>query len=1015
MKYLEIKISKNIITQKVEESVNILSDSDEIRTSWKNAFKLKGENKDLDEIGLRNPQIGAIYAILAHWSYSNEVGTVVMPTGTGKTETMLSVLVKEQLKKLLIIVPTDPLRKQISEKFINLGILKTLKLINDDVKYPVVGIVKSKFDTIENANLFFEKCNVIVATASILSKFTDEYIKIVKDNCTHIFIDEAHHSEANTWNKFRENLKDKKIIQFTATPFRNDNKMLGGKIIYNYPLKKAQEEGYFKPIDFIKLYQYGNQYEKDNAIAERAIEQLRVDKASYPHILLARVGTTKRANEVYQIYEKFTEFRVVKIHSQILGKEKTIIYNKIINKEVDIIICVDMLGEGFDLPELKIAAFHDIRKSLPITLQFIGRFTRTKYDEILGDATIIANLADLEVTNELEDLYGQDVDWNVLLPNISQNRTQQEIDLYSFLDGFNNLEDLPIAIQSLKPAQSTVIYRNLSNTWNPKNFAKGIMGIDNFDLVRYSINSEERTLIILTAKKESKDWVNSDNIFDFSWNLHIVHWETQKNLLFIHSSDTKSLHTDLAKSIIGDDAQIINGENDGAIFRVLSGIKRMKLQNVGLIEILGKLIRFQMRVGSDIEAAMSQTQINKSKKSFIYGSGYENGVEANIGCSYKGRIWCKRKTNLSEFVKWCKKIGDKVTDNSIDSEEVLRGTLMSKALSERPKLIPFCIDWNEDFYANSELKFSFIINSITYDFFNASIVLVDPSETSHIKFAIFIDNINVVEFELEIFDNERNSQNYPDYRFNILNNKTALIKYGAKEQSLDKFFYEKTPVIWFTNGDYLEGNNYIELKNIINNYDKEKIISWDWTGVNLSVESQGVNPKKQNSIQFRCLEILKLNDYDIIYDDDGSGEIADIVTFKTLEDKIEVELYHIKYSKSGQVDKQISNLYEVCGQAQKSVNWKFKKSKEFLEHLLRREIKRDKNETCSRFEKGSKADLINIIDLVHNKLQIEFKIYIVQPSISKNVITEQQLTLFGVTENYLKEKAMINLEIIGSA
>lgn len=30
---------------------------------------------------------------------------------------------------------------------------------------------------------------------------------------------------------------------------------------------------------------------------------------------------------------------------------------------------MNMLGEGFDLPQLKIAVFHDIRKSLPITLQ----------------------------------------------------------------------------------------------------------------------------------------------------------------------------------------------------------------------------------------------------------------------------------------------------------------------------------------------------------------------------------------------------------------------------------------------------------------------------------------------------------------------------------------------------------------------------------------------------------------------------------------------------------------------
>jgi hypothetical protein len=36
------------------------------------------------------------------------------------------------------------------------------------------------------------------------------------------------------------------------------------------------------------------------------------------------------------------------------------------------VVCVDMLGEGFDLPELKIAAFHDIRKSLAVTCNLKG-------------------------------------------------------------------------------------------------------------------------------------------------------------------------------------------------------------------------------------------------------------------------------------------------------------------------------------------------------------------------------------------------------------------------------------------------------------------------------------------------------------------------------------------------------------------------------------------------------------------------------------------------------------------
>lgn len=52
-----------------------------------------------------------------------------------------------------------------------------------------------------------------------------------------------------------------------------------------------------------------------------------------------------------------------------------------------------MLGEGFDLPELKIAAFHDVRKSLPITLQLIGRFTRYRSD--LSTAKAVVNIVTL--------------------------------------------------------------------------------------------------------------------------------------------------------------------------------------------------------------------------------------------------------------------------------------------------------------------------------------------------------------------------------------------------------------------------------------------------------------------------------------------------------------------------------------------------------------------------------------------------------------------------------------------
>jgi len=58
--------------------------------------------------------------------------------------------------------------------------------------------------------------------------------------------------------------------------------------------------------------------------------------------------------------------------------EKARVIEALKEGKVRIIACVDMLGEGFDLPRLKIAGLHDRQASETVTLQFIGRFTRSQ-------------------------------------------------------------------------------------------------------------------------------------------------------------------------------------------------------------------------------------------------------------------------------------------------------------------------------------------------------------------------------------------------------------------------------------------------------------------------------------------------------------------------------------------------------------------------------------------------------------------------------------------------------------
>jgi hypothetical protein len=188
-----------------------------------------------------------------------------------------------------------------------------------------------------------------------------------------------------------------------------------------------------------------------------------------------------------------------------------------------------MLGEGFDLPELKIAAFHDIRKSLPITLQLAGRFTRTKYDEELGDASFIANIADLDVRDELADLYAADADWNEILSDTSFQRINEQVEFRDFINGFSHLSDSNIPFQNIKPKLSAVVFKNKTDTWFPTNFHKGISGYENLEFKFHDLNREKKVLVIITGKRLDVDWVHDKDIYDVQWDITIVYWETRNN------------------------------------------------------------------------------------------------------------------------------------------------------------------------------------------------------------------------------------------------------------------------------------------------------------------------------------------------------------------------------------------------------------------------------------------------------------------------------------------------------
>jgi len=970
------------------------------RDSWANAFRYIEEDSVAGVVGLRRPQIGAIHAVHSHWSISWDAATVVMPTGTGKTEVMLAVFVSAACERLLVIVPTDALRTQLASKFMSLGVLKAKdsEILVRDALFPVVGMLAHIPTSVEEVDTFFEQCQVIVTTSVIAGQCAEDVQRRMAQQCPFLFIDEAHHTEAPTWRAFKRHFSAQRVLQFTATPFREDGRQLDGKIIYKYGLKKAQEDGYFRPINFRSVYEF-NPRRVDDAIAEVAIEQLRAD-AEQGHILMARVDTIRDAQRVFKIYEQYPEFKPVQLHTGVKsGKVRDAAIKRVLAGESKIVVCVDMLGEGFDLPELKIAAFHDIRKTLAVTLQLAGRFTRHRPE--LGDATFIANVADVNVRSELRRLYRYDPDWNVLLPELSDTLIGEQMALQTFVAGFTDFaEEIPL--KTVRPACSAVVYRTKCERWRPENFREGISGISNCAQVHFTVNAEKQVLVVVTAKRLGLDWSDVETIYDWEWELYVLYWSESKQLLFINSSANAGEYKSLARAVAGEDADLIKGQ---PVFRAFAGITRMRLQNVGLSEQLGRNVRYTGRMGADVEQALTEVIKRKGRKSVLAGGGFENGHRATIGASRRGRVWSHQRTHIGHFLDWCDSIGTKLLDDTIDPDEILKGTLSGEVVNLRPKSMPIAADWPEEMYRAPEISWTITIGNEDFALGEVSIDLVDPATDGPLRVSVSSATSSAV-LELELFEEEE----IRNFRFRVLRETTVSIRRGDRAEARDlcEFFYDEPPVIWFVNGASLEGNEYVPLKSTHPPYDPALITVWDWRDTNIRKESQGPE-KLAESVQARVIRQLQQDaSYAVIFDDDGKGELADVVAIRLVgegdfPDAIDLELYHCKYSHGDSAGARIEDLYELCGQAQKCISWlaSSDRQSDMVTHLLRREAGAQER-GFSRFERGSMEDLVRIRE-VSREREVRLSVFVVQPGLSAARASRDQLELLSVTENHLKE------------
>lgn len=968
-----------------------------VKDSWTGGIRF-GRPDELAGEGLRVPQSGALHAIAAHWSVKSAPALVIMPTGTGKTDTMVAAMVMRAPRRTLVLVPSDVLRTQLSEKFQTLGILRAAGALFDHALNPIVGVPLSS-DAFIDGHDDLRLCNVVVSTVAMIDKVPEHVLAELNQIFDVVFVDEVHHAPAKSWRRILEKLVDCALIGFSATPFREDALRIPGAIIYNFPLRMAQKLGYFRPLS-LKLVDEPDPEKAHELIARAAVDQLRHDDGQgHRHIILARTSIKKHADkllaEVYGTH--FPDLNPVVLHTSTKGKRK--ILENIRRGHHRIVICVDMFGEGFDMPSLKIAALHVIHKSLAITLQFTGRFTRSGAS--VGNATIVANIANEDLSPALHELYAESADWQELLPRLSEAAIGNEIKAADF-EARAKAQHLPEAnlfdLFSLNPSLSSTFFRATSFT--AKSVAKSLP--KSVQLHAQWISEEDDLVICITKSQRPISWASAKGVSDEIWELWLVAYERSAGLLYVNVSSRSSLQAEFARRITNQSAKLIRGE---VMFRALANMKRLKLYNVGLY---GKgRLRFRMFTGRDVAEQITLANQANNAKSNLFGSGYEDGIHKTLGVSHKGRVWSMDATNIPDWREWCNTVAKKLMDSTIKTDAFLKHTLSPRAVKSLPNLSILAViepdAWILDEGLVSQMAISETEMVSCRDIYIASFVRRGAS----LVLMLAYNGREVAEVQLNWGPEEE------EQRFAVLKgSKTLLVDELATPWS--DYLLGHPFTVLFEDGSELQGGVHLQRADgqaIL--FDKTHAQSIKWGNAPFKIESKWkAGGRRPSSIQGWWIDRLLEGSSDIIFDDDDANESADIVEISVDEQEIVCWLYHCKYASGSDPGVRVNDVQVVCAQAARSAKWA-EAPESLFTHLQLREAPERRGGRPTRFERGDLGRLSAIKRLLTRR-RFSLHICVVQPGLSVDDIDRNISLVLGASDNFIHELTGYPLTVFGS-
>ncbi|RUT33710.1 DEAD/DEAH box helicase [Paenibacillus zeisoli] len=942
-----------------------------------NYYELRYPISTDSTIGLRNAQLGAIHAIASFNSLSKKnAGIVVMPTGSGKTAVLMMTPYITLSSKVLIVTPSVMVRGQIYKDFTELKTLKKASVFIGGISPPSVYELKKKYSNDIQDDVITS--DVIIATPQCALSLSENNIK---DKFDLVLIDEAHHVPAQTWQQILLNMKDSTQMLFTATPFRMDRKELKGEIVYTYPLSMAYRDGIFGEVRYIPIEEAPD---KDMLIAKEAERVFFNDRQQgYNHFLMVRTDTREKAKQLEQLYQNETELTLKRIDSSMSYRVVEQCISELKNKNIDGIICVDMLGEGFDFPNLKIAAIHTPHKSLASTLQFIGRFARTNAENISAAKFIAMN--DDELIIENYKLYTSDAVWQEMIVDMSERTIRKEEEIKNNLgeyirnDGSLSSDDT-LSLHSIRPNCHAKIYH--ISDFNINGVFPKICGVGE-NVFR---NLSDNTVIGIGTIKNRPIWSNTEQVLDVQNFLFIIHFQKETSLLFIYSQMKSEIDYQLiAEAFTTNYNKVPRNE----IHRVLGELQEFEMFNTGMQNRFAESGEsYRIYAGSNVASTIDPATGRMYSAGHVFCKAVADAGPVTIGYSSGSKIWSSSYLLIPEYVKWCDSYGLKIANESIKVKTNTNYDLMP--LPHRLKNFP-------------ETVFFCLFSDRTYS--SSPVVMKNPSEVSDtILMDAEIKIISISEMEIQV---EVSILGFSDTIVCRVDGtcycaeSTIFLKDGRNRVSLVEYL-NNYPFIFKTTDDaIIEGHEISigEPNAIIFSSENIKSIDWGRYKIDIRIEF-GEASEGLRAIQDGLEEILiQQDDFDYLIYDHGSGEIADYITIRETDHKLEVVLYHVKAMGGKRYNSDLGDIYEVTQQAIKSIIWL--KSRGTLLEKIR---DRRRSDHC-KMKKGHFQKLEK--SLKENKL-FTSRIVIVQPSINRTVdLPSKYQEILAATNFYIKNSGRV--------